>query len=63
MARKIIYDGPVNTAVTVKAWMRANGIKPEDVRGYTLTHDVGDIMTIDVRMYMTDEIDSDASDS
>lgn len=53
-ARKVIHDGPVNTAVM--AWMRGQGIKPEDVRGYTLTYDAGDLMTIDIRMYMTDEV-------
>lgn len=52
MARKIIHDGPVNTAVM--AWMRGQGIKPEDVRGYTLTYDAGNLMTIDIRMIMED---------
>lgn len=52
MAKRIIHDGPVNTAVM--AWMRSQGIKPEDVRGYTLTYDAGDLMIIDIRMIMED---------
>lgn len=52
MAKRIIHDGPVNTAVM--AWMRGQGIDPEDVRGYTLTYNAGDLMTIDLRMFMED---------
>lgn len=57
MAKRIIHDGPVNTAVM--AWMRGQGIKPEDVRGYTLTYDAGNLMTIDIRMYMEDVAPAD----
>ena len=53
MGKKIIHDGPINTAVM--AWMRGQGIKPEGVRGYTLTYDAGDVMRIDISMYMNDE--------
>lgn len=54
MAKRIIHDGPINTAVM--AWMRGQGIKPEDVYGYTLTYNAGDLMTIDIRMYMEDAV-------
>lgn len=52
MGRRIVRDGPVNQAVV--AWMHGQGIKPEDVRGYTLTCNAGDPMMIDIRMYMDD---------
>jgi len=47
-------NGPINTAV--KAWLVGQGFDLNDVRGYTLTYDANDVMTIDIRMYMTDEV-------
>lgn len=60
MGKRIIHDGPVNQAVA--AWMRGQGINPDDVSGYTLKCDAGNLMSIEIRMFMEDVAPGEAGD-